>query len=140
MPHIQDPQMARLFERLDHLVASMDEIKPILTTVNTLQNNQDHMARNIDQLMTNAEVRSTVIHQLDKRVLVVERWHKASVGFTAIAVSIGLALGGYTKSFIESLNSDRDDTRQRLSSLEFILNSPNFERAMTSPPVAEEPK
>lgn len=130
MPPITDPQIARLMERVDAIAKGVDELKPLMTALVTLQTEQQHLTDHVKQLNTIAEMRGTAIHQLDKRVVVLERWHKAMVWFTGMAMSVMLALGGYTKQFIDSLDADRSDTRHRLTALEFIVSGPQYERAM----------
>jgi len=130
MPPITDPQIARLMERVDAIAKGVDELKPLMAALVTLQAEQQHLTDHIKQLSTIAEMRGAAMHQIDKRVVVLERWHKATVWFTGIAMSVMLALGGYTKQFIDSIDADRRDTRHRLTALEFIVSSPQYERVM----------
>lgn len=130
MPPITDPQIARLMERVDAIAKGVDELKPLMTALVMLQTEQRHLTDHIKQLNAMAEMRGAALHQLDKRVVVLERWHKAMVWFTGMAMSVMLALGGYTKQFIDSLDADRSDTRHRLTALEFIVSGPQYERAM----------
>lgn len=128
---MNNAQFAVLNERLEHLVRAMEEIRPLVVNVNSLQHSIDVMQTQIKQLTMGSDARGKLVHDIDKRVLVLERWHKAMVGFSAIAMSILLALGGYTKSFIESVQDERNDTNQRLATLELIINSPNYGKAMS---------
>lgn len=130
MPPITDPQIARMFERLEVIARDIAEIKPLLVDNATLRRDLEHLASSFKQLSTMSEMRGNAIHQIDKRVLVLERWHKAMIGFTGIAFSIMLAMGGYAKQFIDSIDDDRNDTRHRITALEFIISSPQYERAM----------
>lgn len=130
MPPITDPQIARLMERVDAIAKGVDELKPLVVALVTLQTEQQHLADHVKQLNTIAEMRGIAIHQIDKRVVVLERWHRAMIWFTGIAMSVMLALGGYTKQFIDSIDADRNDTRHRLTALEFIISGPQYERAM----------
>ncbi|MDS1142382.1 hypothetical protein RE432_18265 [Pusillimonas sp. SM2304] len=133
---ITDPQIARLFERVDTIAKGIDELKPLMTQLVALQTDQAHIADHIKQLNTITEMRGVVLHQIDKRVLVIERWHKGLMWFTGFALSVIMALGGYAKQFIDTQDSQQRDTRQRITALEFIVSGPNFERAMSNPPVA----
>lgn len=137
MPPITDPQLARLFERVETIARGMEELKPLLTAIVAVQAEQSHLADHVKQLNAISEMRGVALHQIDKRVLVLERWHKAMIAFSGVALSIMLAMGGYAKQFIDSIDSERQDTRHRLTALEFIVNSPNYERAMDDRPVAE---
>lgn len=130
MPPITDPQIARLMERVDAIAKGVDDLKPVLTSLVALQTEHQHLSDHIKQLHTVTELRGVAMHQIDKRVLVLERWHKAMIGFTGIAFSIMLAMGGYAKQFIDSIDADRNDTRHRITALEFIISSPQYERAM----------
>lgn len=128
---MNNAQFAVLNERLEHLVRAMEEIRPLVVNVNSLQHSIDVMQTQIKQLTMGSDARGKLMHDIDKRVLVLERWHKAMVGFSAFAMSILLALGGYTKSFIETVQDGRNDTNQRLATLELIVNSPNYGKAMS---------
>lgn len=130
MPPITDPQVARLMERVDAIAKGVDELKPLVAALVTLQAEHQHLTDHIKQLNTISEMRGAALHQIDKRVVVLERWHKAMVWFTGIAMSVMMALGGYAKQFVDSLDSDRQDTRHRLTTLEFIVGSPQHERAL----------
>src|SRR5690625_1255944 len=130
MPSITDPNIARISERLDGIARDLGEIKPLLVENATLRRDLEHLADSFKQLSTMSEMRGHAIHQIDKRVLVLERWHKAMIGFAGIAFSVMLAMAGYAKQFIDSIDADRDDTRHRITALEFIVNSPQYERAM----------
>ena len=125
-----DPQLARLVERVEHIVDRLEDLKPLVALVPSLQRDQEHLTDTLRQLSTIAELRGTALHQLDKRVLVLERWHKGMVGFSAVAMSLLLTVGGYAKNFIDTMESDRQDTRNRLMAVEFIIQSPNFQKAM----------
>jgi len=130
MPPITDPQIARLIERVDAVAKGVDELKPVVAAIVALQTQQQHLTDHLKQLNTIAEMRGASLHQMDKRVLVLERWHKAMVAFSGVALSLMLAMGGYAKQFIDSMDADRNDTRHRITALEFIINSPQYERAM----------
>ena len=139
MPSITDPNIARISERLDGIARDLGEIKPLLVENATLRRDLEHLADSFKQLSTMSEMRGHAIHQIDKRVLVLERWHKAMVAFSGIALSLMLALGGYAKQFIDSLDSQSNDTRSRLAAIEFIISGPQYERDMSNDerPVAE---
>lgn len=130
MPTVTDPNIARIMERVDHIAKSVDELKPFVTALVTLQAEQQHLADHLRQLNTVAELRGAAVHQIDKRVTVLERWQKALVWFTGVALSIMIWLGGYAKQFIDSLEENNRNTQHRIANMEFIINSPNFERAM----------
>lgn len=122
--------IAVITERLNHIAATMDDIKPLIAAVSSLQHSNDVFDQRINQLTLNSEARYKMLHDQDKRVLVLERWHKAMIGFSATAMAVLLALAGYTKSFIETIQDERNDTNQRLSILELVVNSPNYPKAL----------
>lgn len=126
-------QVAVLTERIEYIARTMEDIKPLITAIATMRVEQDSMAVQVRQLAQGGEVRLQSIHAHDKRILILERWHKAMIGFGTVAVSILLAMAGYTKSFIETIQNERNDTNQRLSNLELIVNSPNYSKAMELP-------
>lgn len=130
MPPITDPQVARIMERVDHIAKSVDELKPLMAALVTLQAEHQHLADHMRQLNTVAELRGVAVHQIDKRVTVLERWQKGLVWFTGLALSVIMWLGGYVKQFTDSLDETNRNTQNRLAAMEFIINSPNFERAI----------
>lgn len=134
-----DPQVARLIERVEHIARAMDDLRPLVVAISSLQKDQERNSEDIKKLHTIAEMRSDAHHSLDKRVLVLERWHRLMLAMPVMVLTVALAAGGYAKSFLDALDDFKSDTRSRVSSLEFIINSPHFERAMVndSRPVAE---
>lgn len=139
MPPITDPQLAVLIERVEHIARGMDDLKPLIALISTLQRDQEHMSDTVKQLYLLSESRGAALHAVDKRVVAVERWGKFQIGLAGAMLTIALTASGYAKSFIDALDDFKNDTRSRISSLEFIINSPHFERAMTNDgrPVAE---
>lgn len=134
-----DPQVARLIERVEHIARTMDDLRPLVVAISSLQKDQERNSEDIKRLHTIAEMRGEAQHLLDKRVLVLERWHRLMLAMPVMVLTVALTAGGYAKSFLDALDDFKNDTRNRVSSLEFIINSPHFERAMAtdSRPVAE---
>ena len=139
MPPITDPQLAMLIERVEHIARGMDDLKPMIVAISALQKDQERNSDDIKKLHTIAEMRGATQHQMDKRIVVLERWHRLMLAMPVMVLTVVLAAGGYAKSFLDALDDFKNDTRSRISSLEFIINSPHFERAMAndSRPVAE---
>ena len=129
-PSTTDPQLAVLIERVEHIAKSMDDLKPLVSLITTLQRDQEYTASKLAQLNDLAKLRGEAAHKLDKRVLVLERWRTAMVAIPALALSFGIWASGYAISYLGSIEDFRGDTRQRLATLEFIINGPHFERAM----------
>lgn len=130
-------ELAALTERIEHMSRQLDDMRPIIPAIAVTQSQLETVNTQLRQLTTNGENRNKIIHTIDKRVLTLERWHKGVMGFTAIAVTLALTLGGYTKSFIETVQDNRSDTNQRLSNLELIVNSKNYEKAFEIQPKQE---
>lgn len=126
-----DPQVARLIERVEHIARAMDDLRPLVVAISSLQKDQERNSEDIKKLHTIAEMRGEAQHLLDKRVLVLERWHRLMVATPVMLLTIVLAAGGYTKSWLDAIDDFKKDTRQRIASMEFIINSPHFERSMT---------
>ncbi|AEC22272.1 hypothetical protein PT7_P036 (plasmid) [Pusillimonas sp. T7-7] len=136
-------QLAVAIERLVNLSEDVKEIRgsqkrleSAMVEVPLLKQEMEHLADSLRQLHTVAEVRSVAHHQLDKRVLILERWHKFMVAQPAIILTVALAAWGYWNGFTKSMDAFQDDTKQRVQTLEFIVNSPAYEKAMQSPPTA----
>lgn len=125
-----DPQVARLIERVEHIARAMDDLRPLVVAMSSLKKDQERNSEDIKKLHTIAEMRNTSQHLLDKRVLVLERWHRLMLAMPVLLLTIALAAGGYTKSWLDSLDDFKKDTKNRIASMEFIINSPHFERAM----------
>lgn len=134
-----DPQVARLIERVEHIARAMDDLRPLVVAISSLQKDQERNSEDIKKLNTIAEMRGDAQHLLDKRVLVLERWHKGLIWFSSLAMGVLLSMSGYIANFVNTLDTDRNQTNNRLSTLEVIVNSQNFERSMATDnrPVAE---
>lgn len=130
MPDMNSTQIAVLMERIEHIVKGMDDIRPLVAAVSALQHEKESLNQQVRQLTINSETRSKLLHDIDKRVLVMERWHKARLSFSATAIAVVMALAGYTKNFIETVQDERNNTNQRLSMLELVVNSPNYAKAL----------
>ena len=126
-----DPQVARLIERVEHIARAMDDLRPLIVAMSSLQKDQERNSEDIKKLHTIAEMRGDAQHLLDKRVLVLERWHRLMLAMPVLLLTIALSAGGYAKSWIDALDDFKSDTKQRIASMEFIINSPHFERSMT---------
>ena len=126
-----DVQVARLVERVEHIARAIDNLTPLVVAMSSLQKDQERSAEDIKKLHTIAEMRGDAQHLIDKRVLVLERWHRLMLAMPVMMLTIALAAGGYAKSWLDALDDFKSDTRQRIASMEFIINSPHFERAMT---------
>lgn len=132
MPTITDPQMARVMERIEYIVKVVDRLEPLALHLNSVQRDQEHMTGRIKQLGINTELLKDNNHLMDRRVLVLERWHKAMVGFSAFAASVILATAGYAVNYFKSVDQDKNDMNSRISSLEYVINAPSFEGVMQS--------
>lgn len=130
MPTITDPNTARIMERVDHIAKRLDELQPFASTLVALHADHQQLANVIKQLSTEAGLQRQAMHELDKRVVGLEKWQKGLVWFTSVALSVMMWLGGYAKQFIDSLDENNRNTQHRITALEFIVNSPNFERAI----------
>lgn len=123
MPQTDDPMMAMLIERVEHIAKGIDEMRPMISTIPSIERDLSYHTERLDQLNEIAKDRGREIHELDKRILKLERWYRAMLAAPAILVTLSISVGGYAMKF-------KEDTDRRVSSLEFILNSPHYERAM----------
>ena len=135
-------QFAVAIERLVNLAEDVKEIRlsqkkleSALGDVPLLKQEVEHLADSLRQLHTLAEVRATAHHQMDKRVLILERWHKFMLAQPAVIVTLTLAAWGYWAGFTSSLDDFKDSTKQRITSLEFIVQAPTYERSMQPPTI-----
>src|SRR5690625_777906 len=90
-----DVQVARLVERVEHIARSIDNLTPLVVAMSSLQKDQERSAEDIKKLHTIAEMRGDAQHLLDKRVLVLERWHRLMLAMPVLLLSIVLSAGGY---------------------------------------------
>lgn len=130
MAPFTDAQIAVLIERIEHIAKRMDDITPLISLIAKLQRDQEHMSEDIKRLHTIAELRGSNMHAIDKRVLVLERWHRFMLLLPAAMLTIIISIGGYAKGYVSSIDDFKGDTKHRLASLEFIINGPHFERVM----------
>lgn len=144
-----DPQIAVLIANMrnlvgqfDRMLASQDRIERSIAEVPLLRRDYEHLIENFKQLQELAEERAAVSHQLDKRVLVLERWHRFMVAQPAAILTIVLAAWGYWHGFTTGYDDFKGSTKERVQALEFIVNSPNFQRAIAPDdhPTATGPK
>lgn len=136
-----DPQIAvlianmkNLSDRFDRMLASQERAERGMAEVPLLRKDYEHLSEGLKQLHTLVEVRGAAHHQLDKRILILERWHKFMMAQPAIMLTILLTLWGYWSGFNTTLDDFKETTKERVQALEFIVNSPNFEKAMERPP------
>lgn len=127
---VTDPLLATLIERMEHVARGVDELRPLGSLIATLQRDQQYVSEALKQLSALAEARSAAHHSLDKRVVVLERWHKFMVWLAGAMFTVSIAAGGYAAAFVGSLNDINRDTHNRVSALEFIINAPHYERSM----------
>lgn len=135
-----DQKIAVLIERVNHIADAIDDLKPLREMIVSMRTEQEHLSDKFRQLHMLGESRGAAIHQLDKRTLILERWHRFMMATPAIILTLAIASAGYVRGVLESIDKHQQDTNSRLMSLEFIVHSPGFEKAMTprdSRPVAE---
>lgn len=132
MPTITDPQMARVLERIEHIAKVLDRLEPLTVNLNTVQRDQEHMSVAIKQIVRDAHIDRALTTQIDRRTLVLERWHKAMVGLSAVAASAVIWAAGYVTNYFKTIDDDKNALNNRLTTVEHIVNSPGFEKAATS--------
>lgn len=130
MPHQTGPQVAVILERIEHIAKVLDDLKPLTTLAATLQRDQQYLSDSLKQLHTVAEIRGAALHAVDKRVVILERWHKFMVALPSVLLTVLIAASGYVKSYLDSMGEFREDVKHRVTAIEFIINSLNFEKAM----------
>lgn len=144
---INDPPTAAQFAvAIERLVNLSDDVKEIrgsqkrlesaLVEVPLLKQELEHLSDSLRQLHTVAEVRAAAHHQMDKRVLILERWHKFMIAQPAAVMALALAAWGYWAGFTGSLNDFKETTQSKIQALEFVIHAPGYERAMSDRPVA----
>lgn len=145
MPTVTDPQIAVLITNMqnlsaqfDRMLASQERTEQGMSEVPLLRKDYEHLADSLRQLHTLAEVRAVAHHQMDKRILILERWHKFMLAQPAIILTVVIAAWGYWSGFTSSLEDFKGTTKDKIQTLEFIVNAPTYERAMKEgrPPAA----
>lgn len=146
MGQITDPQIAALLteqrnlsSQIDRILASQERIERAMVDVAMVKKEQEHLLDAFRQLSAIAEVRAAAHHAMDKRLTALEWWHKYRLAQPAAILTLALAAWGYWQGFTESLDNFKANTNSKVQSLEFIVNSPAYERAMSevnSRPVA----
>lgn len=124
-------KLAVLMERVDHIARSIDDLRPLLTIIVQVQEKLNHQENTLKQLNTLSDSRGAMFHQLDKRVLVLERWHRFMLAIPALVLTVCIWFGGYAKSYIAAIEAFQKETSQRVSALEFIINAPSYEKLMS---------
>lgn len=122
-------QIAVLVERIDHLTRHIDtlstELKPLTTSITSLNTELEHAKDTIKQIATINQLQGENLHKLDKRTIVLERWHKFMLATPAILLTIVLTIGSYLKGLLNDLDDFKNETRDRITSLEFIVTNNN---------------
>jgi hypothetical protein len=126
-----DHKISVLMERVDHIARSIDDLRPLLTIIVQVQEKLNNQENSIKSLGALAESRGAMFHQVDKRVLVLERWHRFMLAIPALVLTICIWFGGYAKSYIAAIEAFQKETSQRVSALEFIINAPSYEKLMS---------
>lgn len=130
MDRLPEAQFATLLERVDHIVKSIDELRPDVKRVAEIRKDINHISSETTHLSTLIAMQQTAIHQNDKRLALLEWWQKGMIAFSAVAFSVLMTVAGYLKNYVDLQSNTQNDTRDRLAAIEFYINSPNFEAAM----------
>lgn len=129
MPAITDPQLARVLERIEHIAKVVDRLEPLAISLNTVQRDHEHLADTVKGIKETTRVHRQLTSQIDRRTLVLERWHKFMVGLSATGAAAVLWAAGYVTNYFKSLDADANALNNRVTTLEYVFNSPNFEKA-----------
>lgn len=130
MVPIEDPQVATLLSNVRHLTQNLEKmqegqerIETAVMEVALIQNELSHFREAVSRLTVLAESRGHEHHSFDKRILVLERWHKFMLAQPVIIMTLGLAALSYFTGFVTSVEDFHKDTTRRLYAVEFIVNS-----------------
>lgn len=120
-------RMNNLIEDVREIRHSQSRVEQIALNIESMRRDMAHMDEKVRRLFVIADARGPEVIAIDKRVAGLERWNKF---IAAVLLSATGAIGWGVQRIEYIYRMDR-----RIESLELILNSHNFERAMT-PPVA----
>ena len=130
MPPATDPQVAVLLSNVKHLTDSIGQIQESQERVESavlkvalMQQEMGQLREVVKSLGALAESRGHDHHSFDKRILVLERWHKFMLAQPVIIMTLGLAALSYFTGFVASVEDFQKDTTRRIYAVEFIVNS-----------------
>ena len=113
--------IAAMTAKLDHIGQVLDELRPLPTVLAAIQQDQKHLAEWQRQVNAMSESRGIMMHALDKRLTVVERWHKFMLTMPAIILTVLIAIGGYVRGYVQAAGQFEDDILQRMTKIEAMV-------------------
>lgn len=129
-------QYAQLIERVANIAEDVREIKEqqsaitkVLIELAGVRRDLSHTDKSVGVLFDKVDKGSGDTAAIDKRVVGLERWQRFVVGLASIGVAIAISSWQYFRG----IEKDMGNNEKRISTMEFIVNSNNFERAMEPP-------
>lgn len=116
--------IASITSKLDHIGNVVDELRPLPIILAAIQRDQQHMADWQRQVNTDSQARALAMHAMDKRITVLERWHKFMLTMPAVALTILLAVGGYARGYIQAMGQFEHNVLQRITAIEATIHHP----------------
>ena len=122
--------LAEVAGQVTHISKNVDRLMPLVEHMATVEQTQRHQAEVIERIGRMLESQSKRLGQIEQRQAVSERNIRIMYSVPAVLLAASMSVSGWVTGYITSLNDFKGDTRSRLERMEFILQSPAFERAM----------
>ncbi len=125
-----EASLARLTERIEHIAKGVDELRPLVADSAEQRRDISHISSLVQQMTIVQDMHRDAFKEGEGRISKLEVRVKFIIWIGAFVASTSVGLLGYGISFIDALGEFQSDTKSQIRSLEFIVQSPMFERVM----------
>ena len=125
-----EASLARLTERIEHIAKGVDELRPLITESAEQSRDISHITSLVQQMTIVQDMHRDAFKEGEVRISKLEVRVKFVMWVGAFVASTSVGIFGYGISFLDSLGKFQSDTDSRIRSVEFIVQSPAFERVM----------
>lgn len=109
---------------IEHMRDVLEELRTLPVVLAAIQRDQQHIADWQRQVNAMTQSHSTMMHTMDKRITVLERWHKFMLTMPAVALTFLLAVGGYARGYIQAMGQFEHNVLQRITAIEATIHHP----------------
>ncbi|MFT0547510.1 hypothetical protein ACMHYO_14405 [Allopusillimonas ginsengisoli] len=137
-------QYAQLIERVANIADDIRELKEgqtvntqLMVELASTRRDLSHTNKEVSILFSRSDKANVATAAIDKRLVGQEKWQRYVVAMASLGFVIAGWVWGWGWQYFRGLEKSMGDNERRISTVEFIVNSNNFERAM-EPPISKQ--